>query len=140
MPFKLLHSKIRLESKHRWGIFHHLKQGFLSLLPVSISLSLPLPSLSFLPRDLQRGCPIAGRTLCPGRCRSTRGAGELLGGGQGEPLSSAAETGNFWDISCALLRGYSLFVLLWLPLPGALASSPISAGIPGGPSVGTRGG
>lgn len=39
-------------------------------------------------------------------------------------------------MSCASLRGYSLFVLLWLPLPGALASSP--AGIPSGPSMGTR--
>lgn len=69
---------------------------------------------------------------------ASAGPGFPAGWGQGETPSSAAETGNFWDISCALLRGYSLFVLLWLPLPAALASSPVSAGIPSGPSMGTR--
>lgn len=45
MPFKLLNSKIRLESKHGWGVFHHLKHGFNIFLPVSVSLSF-LPSAS----------------------------------------------------------------------------------------------
>lgn len=59
MPFKLLNSKIRLESKHRWGIFHHLKQGFKILLSVSVSLS-------FLPSAPAEDAPQLGHTVCGG--------------------------------------------------------------------------
>lgn len=79
MLFKLPNNKIRLESKHHWGIFHHLKQvafclvGWfcvlvcfrlivcLVLILLSISSSLPqpapLPSLSFLLPSTSDGTP-----------------------------------------------------------------------------------
>lgn len=92
MLFKLLNNKIRLESKHHWGIFHHLKQvafclvGWfcvfvcfhwivcLVLILISVSSSppqpVPLPSLSFLLPFTSDGTSQCAAPHCPALPRS----------------------------------------------------------------------